>query len=859
MPVRAPVWLNGRMRYADPALCPDCRSPLPAGVPVCPTCQLLVRHPLAVDLFRTLRRADTLVAELRDVSTEFHGQPAATASVAAAPLGGPLVPPGAGQVPKRAMPTPPPPGPPAPPAPPLPSYPTAPVPPTHQRSGVAFDSVPKILLGLGAFCLLVAAVIFLAVSWSTLGVGGRTAVLAGLTLTAGASALLLHRAELRIAGESLIVVTLGLLALDVTGAGASGWLGDGGDGVTACVAGLVVAAAGVVLGMLRVGGQPRLVAPQVIAGIGTVVAYLGAIDAFDHGLVVGHVFTVLAIGVVLLGRAQGTPVLAWSQAAAGSISWLGAGFLALTDALTEPDLHQLWIDGSGWSLILTAVVLLVPGVVVRNHNLLLAGASCSAMVATVVVTLPSVDTDAPTFGLVAVGATTFWVLAFAFLPKAFRPVAIAPAAVGSLILIGLSAVSGATALVRWADLSTVFERSFDLTIRGTAPVAEPLLLVPSLLVVLAFVALLTGRRRELAGVWIQAAAITAGLGAAATLASYDVALALPVAVLAGVAIGTAAFALTATSNRATGLGVTAVAIGAIASVAAVPSAPLAAIVAALATLVAFALSFRGTAGPRIVGDLATAPFLALTVTATVHAVGGGAAWVAVPVLLAVGVLALALPRLEVELPAVAVALIAFPATLDATSDPGGYTALWLTVAGFLACATALIHEQRRFCAWIGGALLLLATWVRLADLEVREPEAYTVPLALALLGFGLWRMQQSDEVGTAQALLPGLLLGTIPSLLWVLGDPVSLRALVLGGVCLALTIAGASLRWSAPLMVGATVGAILVFREIGAYPGEFPKWVWIGFAGILLTVVGITWERQLLEVRKVVGYLGRLR
>ena len=88
----------------------------------------------------------------------------------------------------------------------LPSYPPPLAPPS--TAGVSFASVPKILLGLGAFCLLVAAVIFLAVSWSTLGVGGRTAVLAGATLTAGAAALLLHRIGLRIAGESLVVVAL---------------------------------------------------------------------------------------------------------------------------------------------------------------------------------------------------------------------------------------------------------------------------------------------------------------------------------------------------------------------------------------------------------------------------------------------------------------------------------------------------------------------------------------------------------------------------------------------------------------------------------------------------------------------------
>jgi hypothetical protein len=35
--------------------------------------------------------------------------------------------------------------------------------------------------------------------------------------------------------------------------------------------------------------------------------------------------------------------------------------------------------------------------------------------------------------------------------------------------------------------------------------------------------------------------------------------------------------------------------------------------------------------------------------------------------------------------------------------------------------------------------------------------------------------------------------------------------------------------------------------------------VWIGLAGALLTTVGITWERRLLEIRNAVGLLGRLR
>jgi hypothetical protein len=844
------------MRYADPSLCPDCRSALPSGISVCPSCDLLVRHPLAVHLFRTLQRADALVGELRTASDAFHDHPAAasaasTSATATATLGGPLVAPGAPAAPTQAVP--------AGPTPPLPPYPgtAAPMP---ERGGVAFASVPKILLGLGAFCLLVAAVIFLAVSWSALGVGGRTAVLGGLTLTAGASALLMHRSGLRVAGESLIVVALGMLALDVFGAGAAGWLGGNGD-VTTLVAGLTVAVAASLTALVRIGGQPRLVAPQVIAGIGLLVAYTGAIDVTDHRLVAGHLVTATAIGAVLLGRTTGLVPLQWSVTVAGAVAWLGSASVATSSALLHPDLHQLWVDGSGWSLLVTAAAMLVPGLVVRDQRLALAGASCAAMVVTLVLTLPSVDTDATTFGLVALGTTAAWVAALAVLPRVARPVAVAPAALGSLVLGGLALTTAAVAFARWADASTAFAGTLDVTIGGTDPVTEPLLLVPSLLVPLVFLALVASNRSRAALLeWAEAGGVLAGLGVAATLTSYDVQLAAPVAVLVLTAALSTAVSLRSTGARASGHAVAGLVAAGGATLAAVPSAPMAALVGAVGTVVALALATLGrTDVARVTGRLTAPPLLGLAVAALVHAVDGGAAWVAVPVLLAVGVLAVVLPRLEVEVAAVLVAAFAFPVSLGTASDPGGLTALWLTVAGFLACASALVNESRRHLVWLGGALLVLASWVRLADLDVHAPEPYTLPLAVVLVALGLAWMHRSPDTGTTEALLPGLLLGTVPSLLWVAGDPVSLRALVLGAACLALTVAGAALRWSAPLVIGASVGATIVLRELGPYAGDFPKWVWIGLAGALLTVVGITWERRLLEVRSAVGLLGRLR
>jgi len=99
----------------------------------------------------------------------------------------------------------------------------------------------------------------------------------------------------------------------------------------------------------------------------------------------------------------------------------------------------------------------------------------------------------------------------------------------------------------------------------------------------------------------------------------------------------------------------------------------------------------------------------------------------------------------------------------------------------------------------------------------------------------------------------------VPSLLWVLVDPVSTRAVLLGLGCLALLLAGVALRWSAPVVVGGLVGGTLVLRELAPYAATWPQWALIGVAGTLLLGVGITWEARLRDLRRTAVYLGRLR
>jgi len=224
-----------------------------------------------------------------------------------------------------------------------------------------------------------------------------------------------------------------------------------------------------------------------------------------------------------------------------------------------------------------------------------------------------------------------------------------------------------------------------------------------------------------------------------------------------------------------------------------------------------------------------------------------------------GLLAIAVPRVELELGAAVAVAGSSMAGVDAAADPSVMLAVHLTLAGALVTTTALVHRDHRPLAWLGGLLLAAATWVRLYDVGVEAPEAYTLPTAVALVLVGALRLLRDPEADTRTTLLPGLALATVPTLLWVLVDPVSTRAVLLGLGCLVLLLAGVALRWSAPVVVGGLVGGTLVLRELAPYAATWPQWALIGVAGTLLLGVGITWEARLRDLRRTAVYLGRLR
>jgi hypothetical protein len=751
-----------------------------------------------------------------------------------------------------------PPPPPPPPPPPLrpadlPRYPEAGPPRPTRSSGLSAASVPKILLGLGATCLLVAAVIFLAVAWSWLGIAGRTAVLVGLTAATGAAGQWLLRRELRMAAEALTTVALGLLVIDLVGAEDAGWLGTPGT------AGFVALVGGTFLGASLALCLPRErpFVPQLVAPLGLTVL-IGAIGSTtEHDPAVAALAVLAYAALAVFGRRVRSVVLPWTASACAALAFILLAGAAVEEAAAHPSFHELWRSGHGGWLVVAAALLLLPWAAVPGHEelrQLVWAASASTL--TYAAALPALDEGPTVITLVAAASTVAWAVVAAAAPLRWYAVPRVPLAGSLLVLLPIPGVLVVQGLANLGSVAEPFSASVTVRLAPMPEIAHPALLPAAVAVIVIDVALTLPRLMRLA--WVGGGGLLlAGLVAAA---HHPLPLLAFVALPAGAAAWLMVDALRHRGPTRVGEAAAAGILGAGATLLALPSAVLT--VAVLAEVAAGAAAvlvrrFRevepvaGTVLPVAaagllwtVGHLAEVPYDHRSLL----------------ILVLLGGLALGAPRVELEMPAWVGVAAAAALGVPVASDPSVSAAVHLTLAGALVTASALLHTSRRGIAWVGGLLLAAATWVRLADLGVQAPEAYTLPTATVLVLLGLHRMLRDPDpdAESVPALLAGLSLATVPSLLWVLVDPVSVRATLLGLACLVILLAGTALRWSAPVLVGWLVGGLVVLRESAPYAAQTPQWVLIGAAGALLIVVGVTWEARLRDLRRATSYLGRL-
>ena len=822
------------MTYADPTRCPNCAA-YAQGAQRCARCGLLLIGPTPQLLLRTLSDADRVLDGLR---AEAYGW-------------------------RRA-----------------PAQPYAPVVQRETAQGRRHTSwtVGSTLLTLGALCLVVAAFVFVSVSWGSLGLLGRTVILAAATAAIGGVAVAVTRRRLRASAEALWSVFLAMLVLDFLGAWAYGLLGMGAlpADVATLVLGVLLATAAA-LAAWYAGDRVdlSLVAPEAGACLGLTVALagLGVTAPFEA------FWTALTAVVAALVAAA-----VFHCAGLRSPSWYAAGLAVLAQfTAISVAIGESFAYGDDLALFMRVGIL---HTVVAGAITYLLGAGAYAIVrrrgsedADVIATATTAIAVTP--GLALAYAPVNATVAGAQVVAAIVLVALAcvgavargPWSRGARITAAIAAAPPVGTTIAWLGLTAASLLDMmtpvwtsDGWVRLGSPEAN---LGPAWVAVVtigspAIAIAATGWyadvqqlvRIRVASRWAAIWCAVAGLFVAGCRLSPPVLVVALVAIgvgvvvcgvarriepqLAGLGLLVAASALPVSSPTASVVAWS-VAVACATGIAAVVRQR---IVRALATTIAVAYLHLTVVGAADLAD-ADMTVMHLTLVACVVSVGLGAQFFRV-----------AEVRLAAEVVAGAFGLAAVAL---ATSLSLEWQSAILTTLGVVCGFIALIRSDRRGLAAVGGVLTGLAYLLRLVASDVGVVEAYTLPFGVILLAAGYRAMRRSQQMRTAKALLPGLLVALAPSLPAVLIDPTSLRGLLLGLASLGVLGIGAWLRWQAPFLVGATLVVMIAVRHIGPYADAVPRWSLIATAGAVMVAVGITWESRVRDARSLAGHVGSMR
>lgn len=180
-------------------------------------------------------------------------------------------------------------------------------------------------------------------------------------------------------------------------------------------------------------------------------------------------------------------------------------------------------------------------------------------------------------------------------------------------------------------------------------------------------------------------------------------------------------------------------------------------------------------------------------------------------------------------------------SLDAAS---GVVALVALVAGVHA-----LRPSRRPLVGVTMAATVLLTWMRLAAADVTLLEAYTVPLAGALLLAGALVRPGAHSSWVRSG--AGLFAALGPTTVLALGDADVTRTMVvvLGGA--AAAVWGAVERDQAPLAIGGAALTAVALRHLGPVANELPRYVVFAVAGIGLLAAGASFEQRRADLRRV--------
>ena len=207
--------------------------------------------------------------------------------------------------------------------------------------------------------------------------------------------------------------------------------------------------------------------------------------------------------------------------------------------------------------------------------------------------------------------------------------------------------------------------------------------------------------------------------------------------------------------------------------------------------------------------------------------------------------------------------------VDAVSSGPATAPISLSLAVGAAALAGIAGSLRRVLAswwvWAVGATAeaVVLIWFRLAQAAMTVPEAYTLPIAIAL-GITAWLSARARRGGPArvpswQLEGPALAMALAPAVLVALADPGAVRqivGLVAGAAVLAV---GAVMRRRAPIDVGSATLVALVLQGLLPYVADVPRWISFGLVGAVLVALGATFEQRRRDLHQARRHYAALR
>jgi hypothetical protein len=186
----------------------------------------------------------------------------------------------------------------------------------------------------------------------------------------------------------------------------------------------------------------------------------------------------------------------------------------------------------------------------------------------------------------------------------------------------------------------------------------------------------------------------------------------------------------------------------------------------------------------------------------------------------------------------------------------GQVGLQLAVAGTAAGCYALVARRPPVAA-LAVADLVVASWTAVAGAGVQTPEAYTLPAAAGLFLIALPRLRAGAPSWAVEGAAVGVALA--PSALVVVATPTALRLVLVVAGAAALTVLGTLTHRQAPFVLGTAALAVVVVGRLTPYAPLLPRWVTLATVGLLLLILGATYERRRQQAREAVAWIAQMR